>query len=223
MSTSQHSARIRWPSTWPSANDAIGPVVARDVAVNNVNHYSDVFGQCRANFAPCALSGPGYIQSTSALTNEWSPIWTSGPFSACLMPDGQPYRLRVHLAGSNGGSTTKARFAVILGRVNTTRSYTESGGTVVASDAVWLSAETSTSTAAYLTGSSQGTGAYARMCSLTAVEGSRAMVMGTTITGVSGASVGVLQCMLELVVYAQHENASNPARLHAFSAWEVVP
>lgn len=219
--TSQHLARIRWPSTWPASGDAVTPVLARDVAANNVNHRSDVSGQCRASFAPCALTGPGYLEAQSALTNQWFPLWRVAPFSVPLMPDATPYRLRVALAGSNGGGSTKARFAVVVGRVGSTRSLIGSGTSVVASDQVWRSAETTSSTAAYLSGASQGDEAYDRTVAMSARVASRAVETFTTLDGVAGSAVLGLACMVELVVYAWHESAGSPARLHAFSAYEV--
>lgn len=208
------------PSTWPAAQDPIHGVMARDVAANNVNHYGDVYGQCRANFSACPLvPNSGYIECSSDLTNQWHPMFSTGAFPVTTMHDGTPYRIRFHIAGSNGGASDVVRFAVVLSRVGASRNVLDSAGL----DGWWQTGNITSSSAAYLSGTSQGTGAYARMVEMTAAERAACVVTSETIADVSGPSIGVSQTLVEVSVYAQHDKLSSRARLYAFSAWEVAP
>lgn len=220
--TSQHLARIRFPATWPAAGDAIGPVNARDVAVNNVNHRADVVGQCRANFSGCALAGPGFLHTDdSSYGRLWHQVYRSAPWSIPLMPDGTPYRVRLAL-GASSSDGNKVRFAVTLGRVGTSRSLLGATTTTTASDQVWLSSEITSTTPAYRTGASQGVSAYARCVGMSSVEAGSCVSTFSTIDGVGGVPVTGVACVVELVVYGWAETVGSVARLYALSAYEVI-
>lgn len=217
--TSQHLARIRFPATWPASGDAIGPVNARDVAVNNANHRADVIGQCRANFSACALASTGYLYTN---VTSWRQVWRSDPWSIPLMPDGTPYRLRLALACASSDNTNKVKFAVVLSRVGASRSLLGPISTTTASDQVWLSSDVTSSTPAYRSGASRGTAANARCVSMSSVEAGSCIAAFSTLDGVGGDPVTGVACMVELVVYGWAEVDLTQARLYALSAYEVI-
>jgi hypothetical protein len=221
--TSTYQARIAFPSTQPADYAAIGPVVAGDQGANNINHYSDIHAQRRACFIGCALTGVGYYELDSTLGEIWAPLWSTGPFPIPVMPDGATYNVRIQLAGSTSGALDDATFAVVLAPQGSSRSLLTPGSGVITSDAVWVSSATTSSTAAWLTGASQGPNAWTSQVGLTAAEASRFMRSTATYAAPGGVGpVSVSQCLVALQIFAKQKNAASHPRIYGFIADEWV-
>ena len=220
--TSQHQARIRFPSTEPTAYAPIGPVVGRDWAANNVNHYSDIHGQRRACFMGSPLTGTGWYQLDSTALDRWVVMYASAEFPIALMPDGRSYRIRIRVAGSSSGGGDDARFAVVLAPLGAARGVLRPGSGTLASDAVWLSGVTNTTTASYRTGVSQGPEAWDNMVGLTAAEAAGYLRTTATLDEAGGNRASVRQCLVALTIFAMQADVGSPPRLHGFTADEWV-
>lgn len=207
--------RIRKATTFPGDDAPIGPVTGRDYAVNNANHYGDIFGQVRARWG--AQAG-GYIVATNTANASWRPIWIAERFPIALRPDGSSYRLRVRVNGSAENASYKVGFAVSL-------SSPEGGHGVypgsAATDAVWSTGTNITATtAAYLSGASLGSAAWTTMIAMTAAEAAACVRSTSTIVDVGGSRISVTQAMVALIFWAYVDDTAHQARLYAADAEE---
>lgn len=209
--------RIRKATSFPGDDAPIGPVTGRDYAVNNANHYADIFGQVRARWA--AQAG-GYIVATNTANLSWKPIWVAERFPIALRPDGSSYRVRVRINGSAENASFKVGFAVSLSTPDPASIHSVYPGSA-ATDAVWSAGTNITATsAAYLAGASLGSSAWTTMIAMTATEAAACVRSTSTIVDVAGSRISVTQAMAALVFWAYVEDTAHQARLYAVDGEE---
>jgi len=219
VTTSPYGYRVRIGSQFGTGGTSpISAVYARRVLLNNLCHYADVFGQVRAAWSSSPRVGLPYLTTTtgSKSANTPYPIWST-TFPIALRASLASYKLRVRIAGASSDGVTAVRFRAVLAPAT-------SLGRVVASavDSVFLTATTTSATGAWLTGASQGSGAYTTMIALTESEVTDALTMTSTPADVAGAGRAVAQCLVTLAVYGQTANTVSTPRLHGVYAAEWV-
>ena len=185
--------------------------------LNNLCHYADVFVQVRAAFNTSPRVGKGYIDSTTpSVVNTPFFIWSTS-FPIFLRSDGSSYKLRIRIAGASSDGVNAVRFRAVIGPATTISRIV-----TTATDAQFLTATTTSSTAAWLTGSSQGTDAYTTMIEMTADEVANAIVTTSTPVDIAGGGRSVAQAVVTLAVYGQTANVAATPRLHGVYACEWV-
>lgn len=207
--------RIAAPAGFPTANSPIGPVTARDFAVNNAMHYADIHAQNRAQLAQLAGT---YIEALSPVTAQWVPAWTGGSFPVSLRPDGSSYRLRVRIAGACENAAFKTRFGVSVGPLTFDRDLCYPS--VATTDNVWVTGEVSSATAAYLTGATLGPEAWTTYLALTPSQVAQCAAVTGTITDVAGGPYSVHQALVRPIIWTYTEDSAHAARVYAFSLEE---
>lgn len=218
MSTSPLEGFVR---TEPTAEFA--PVSAarmRQVALNNALHAADEHAQVRVNWmAPAVGGGQGYIATRASPTaSVYYRIASFGPFPVSLREVGRTYYLRVRVAGISSAGHSVA-FRVVISPVHEARgwdSYASAPGDHV------YSATTSSTTPGWLTGASLGSEALDTMAVVDAVKAERWTRSTDTLADVSGAHVGVSQCLVSANVLASTSNASSVPRLYGLYIAEYV-
>ena len=220
--TSIHEARIRMATAvYAASTQPVGPVVARDVICNNLDHYADSIGQSRWKFAPgkAGYASKSYLtpRTTSVTVDTWYQAAASQAFPLPLRADGSSYKIRVRLGGaSSGGHAVK--FAIVLAPVDGAAAI----ATAANSDSVFITATTTSATAAWLTGTSQGGSAYTTMIGLTAAEAAEYSRTVDTPIDLAGVGSAVAQCLVNIVVFASTANTGSVPRLYGGSADEWV-
>jgi hypothetical protein len=214
--TSLYQARIRRDVTmYAAATEPLGPETTLDVIANNLDHYADSFGQVRMCFAPAvsAFASKSFLTPSVVAVDTWYQITASAAFPLPLMPDGTPYKLRGRLGGaSSGGHAVK--FAMVLAPV-----LSAPGVLAHSDDATFITATTSSSTAAWLTGTSQGTAASGTLIEITPTTASACVVATGTPVDLSLAGSAIGQCLVSLTVFGSTANlASTPRLCGAFAA-----
>lgn len=220
--TSTHGARVRMATaSYAAATYPIGPAVTRDVVANNLDHYADSIGQVRWCFSAgvSTFAAKTYLtpRTSGVVVNTWYQITTTQPFPLPLRASGDGYRLVVRIAGaSSGGHAVK--FAAALAPVGTALAVVAGSDT----DASFETATTTSSTAAWLTGASQGSGAYTTMVALDAATAASYMRNVDTPVDLSGVDSAVSQCLVSLTIFGSTANTGSVPRLSAGVAWEWV-
>ena len=218
MTTSPYGYRVRTGGQFGTAGTSpISAVYARRVVLNNLLHYADVFGQVRAGWNTSPRVGKGYIDSvTPTAVDTPYPIWST-TFPLALRASLASYKLRVRIAGASSNNTHAVRFRAVLCRASAL-----STRVLDAADHVFLTATTTSSTAAWLTGASQGSEAYTTMIALTEGSVTDALTITSTPADIGGAGRAVPQCLVTLAVYGQTANVAATPRLHGVYAAEWV-
>lgn len=209
-------ARIRKPTAYPVADAAVDTIVARDHAINNVNHYADIMGQVRANWI--TQSG-AYIENDPGSSKLWRQMWYAGQFPISLLPDGSSYRVRVRVAGCAENASYLVRFAVTLCATNPGAIAGVVPGTV-ATDAIWRTGSITSTTPAWLTGTSDGDNGWENMISMTATEAAACVRRTATVLDTNGVGVEVVQAMVHAVVWGYDDDVAHHARLYGVSLEE---
>lgn len=199
--TSEYTARIRVePVEVFNDNEApVGSQATRLVA-NNLNHYSDIFGQVRMCWG--ARAGAGTAYWSTAATTEWALLGTTGAFPLAINSDGSSYRIRITLYAQ--GLT--GFFAVVLAPLDRAR------GTLTAvldaagnpgglqTDSVWITGAGGASPA-LISGASQGPEAYSDMVGLTAEEAGSFVVPVAGLDDIGGNEAAGPQCLVTVSVW----------------------
>ena len=220
--TSIHSARIRMATaSYAAATYPVGPVVARDVVCNNLDHYADSMGQQRWTWSPgvSTFVTKSYLtpRTSGVVVDTWYQITASMPFPLPLRASGASYKLRVRLGGaSSGGHAVK--FAIAIAPVTEALAIVNASN----SDASFETATTTSATAAWLTGASQGTGAYTTMVELDATTAATYLRRTTTPVDLSGVGSEVEQILVSVVVYGSTANTGSVPRLYGGFAADWV-
>ena len=211
---STYAARVRHPATFTVADAPIDTVLARDHAINNVNHYADIMGQVRANWN----ARPGaYIESDNSNSKTWRTMWHCPTFPIALRPDGSSYRVRVRIAGA-GESAAEVRFAVSLGSAHSS-AFSVYPGTAT-TDAVWSTGAITSTTHAYRTGASLGTEAWTTMVALSATEASACVRVTSTVLDTNAVPIGVTHALVQAIVWGYDDDVAHHARLSAVTLEE---
>lgn len=216
VTTSPYGYRVRVGSQFGTAGASpISAVYARRVLLNNLCHYADVFGQVRASWA----SGTGKTPistTTPAAANTPYFLWSTS-FPIALRADGSAYKLRIRIAGASSDNATAVRFRAVVGSPLVVSRLVTS-----ATDSAFLTATTTSSTGAWLTGASNGSNAYTTMIEMTPDEVADAIVTVGTPVDIAGADRGVAQALVTLAVYGQTANVASTPQLHGVYAAEWV-
>lgn len=220
--TSELTHRVEYDaaSVFNANNRPIGNRATRDLVLNNLNHYSDIFGQQRACWvkaAGSAVEEQNTIPGASSVA--WLPRLMTAPFPIAIREDGTSYRVRIHVGGEISSALYTATFAVVLAPTIVAQEVLE-GITTAPTDSVWISNATASTTPVYLTGTSQGPSAYARMVTLTAQEVSQYTVATSTIKEIAGDASAVPQCMVSLCAFIKVSNSLGTGRINALIAQE---
>ncbi len=226
MSTSPLGGRLLTDTTlFQGGNDPVDTTLMRDVVLNNLCHFADEFAQVRVNWSAGVTTytnGSGYLttRTTGLDTSSWFHIQTFGPFPIALRQSvglgGASYRLRVRLAGASSAGHSVTFRAVLT-------SYS-SGQSVVngeLDDHIFEASTTSTSVA-WLTGSSQGTNAWPTQVVVPSAYVGPWLVPVSTKTDLGSDLAAVSQCLVSLQVYAKTSNTSSVPRLGAVYAAEWI-
>jgi hypothetical protein len=218
VTTSPYGYRVRTGGQFGTAGTSpISAVYARRVLLNNLCHYADVFGQVRAAWNTSPRVGKGYIDSiTPTAVDTPYPIWST-TFPILLRASLASYKLRVRIAGASSDGANAVRFRAVLAPATVL-----SARVLDAADHVFLTATTTSSSAAWLTGASQGAEAYTTMMALTDGAVTDALTLTSTPADIGGAGRGVAQCLVTLAVYGQTANIAATPRLHGVYAAEWV-
>lgn len=218
--TSELGYRVRHEASAVfSADDRpVGNRASRDILANGLNFYADIYGQQRMCFAARSM-GPAKDPFFGTNRTAWTQVAATGAFPIAIRENGQSYKIRVALAGCIENVAAKAQFAIVLAPVIDALAILESVSTVE-TDAVWVSAETASTTPAYLTGASQGPDAWDRLIGLSTLEAAAYLVPTNTPVDIGGAVGAVPQCLVNLVVFAKTDNATYEARMYNASGQE---
>ena len=197
------------PATFNVATAPVDALLTMDIGANNLDHYADSFGQTRINISAAAMTP----KKTGVVANTYYQIVASEPFPIPMLPDGTAYKLRLRLGGfSTAGHAVK--FAAVLAPVL-------EASTVLASlstDSVYVTATTTSATAVYVTGASEGTAAYTTMVELSPDEVARYRVLTSTPVDLAGAASAVEQVLVSLVIFGSTANvASEPTLVNAYA------
>jgi hypothetical protein len=208
-------------AAYAAATCPVDPDITRDVICNNLDHYADSFGQVRWAFSPgvSTFVTKSYLTPRTAdvVVNTWYQITASAPFPLPLRADGSGYKLRVRLGGaSSGGHAVK--FALVIAPVAVAPAVLAASNT----DASFETATTTSASAAWLTGASQGIGAYTTMVALDAATAAGYVRNVDTPVDLSGAASAVSQCLVSVVVYGSTANTGSVPRLYGGFAAEWV-
>lgn len=190
------------------------------IVISNLNHLSDEFGQVCVNMSgtTAALSGKaGYLTpGTPAFVTTFYFV-TSFKFPIKVRAGGQSYKFRIRIGGASG-NTAATSFLAGLGP-GIIRLSGASGGTT---DNFFRTADTTTTTAAWLTGASLGPNAYTRMIEMAPDQVSRCVVDRETLVALGGAPASVEVALVTLNIWATTANVTHVPRLYSVYLAEVI-
>ena len=225
MATSIHSGlKLVAGASYGGDDDPVGAVIWRDGIANGLLHCADSYAQVRVNvaFADASTFGSGaaeYISGPAAPTaGQWFRVAAPfGPWPLTLHADGTPYKLRVRIAAAStsGGSVQTLRVVIAPDAFAALERDTEA-------DSVY-EVTTSSTTPAWLGGTSQGSIASGTMLTVSA-EQAAAWITNTEIfDAVSSATPRtVQQCLVSAHVFAKSASGSETTRFHALHIAEYV-
>lgn len=218
--TSELGYRVRHEASavFNADDRPVGNYAARSILTNGLNFYADIHAQQRMCFAARAI-GPTKDAFFGTNSLEWTQVAASGAFPIAIRENGESYRIRLDVGGCTENAGTKVNFAVVLAPIIDAPSVLETVATVD-TDSVWTSGDVSSATPAYVSGTSRGPAASARLIGLTALEVSQYTVATGTPVDIGGASGAVPQCLVNLVVFAKTEDVLYQARLYNVCAQE---
>ena len=219
--SSENGGRILYDSATIGANHKpVGSIASRYVVANNINHYADIYGQQRANFSALSTK-TNSVLSTSATT--LTQVFATAPFPIALREDGASYRIRVSVGTSIDNSASTGTVAVVLAPIAGSRDALADALSTpgdAASDAVWTSTWTGSTSAAYRTGASLGPNAWTRMVGLSALMASEYVVPVPGLADIGGDPTQREACMVSVSVFLKTSNASHAVSLYALNAAE---
>lgn len=212
------------PSLYGTDDDYMGAQTHRD-AFHNLLHAADQYGQVRVNYHPWADAvdeGQDTFETIDAspTAGQWYQVGGSpfGHWPLTLRADGSGYRLRVRIGGEISAGPGTSTFRVIIRPLGPlTRSQ-------ILEDADHVfEATTSSTTPAYLSGTSQGDDASSTLLRVTARQASAWTFNQSAFDAVSSASpISVQQVLVAAHVYAKTSSGSSLPRLHALHIAEYV-
>ncbi len=201
------------------AKKALDPTTSRSL-MSNLNHMADEFAQVRVTYSGtvAALSGKaGYLSSRTPTSTATPYAVTSWSFPMSIRAQGQSYKLRVRIGGATANATATATFTAVLSPGNTAPASVGD-----ASDAVYVTAGTASTAAAWLTGVSQGAGAYTTMMEMNAAQVAACWNDFPTKVSLSGDPATVTCAWVTLSIFAETTNVTHVPRLYSVYAAEVI-
>jgi hypothetical protein len=199
MSTSVHQGRLLTGRTW-DANAAVDASFVRDVVQNNLCHFADEFAQVRVAYSATSSAFDDTalgMESASFLQNTFTRIVSFGPFPLNLRQNGDGYKLRVRVAGAATAALTTATYRVVVCPIS------QADGLYLTEDDFVFEATSSSTSAAWLSGTSQGSLASTTLITIPGSLASSWITTTSTLDDVSGNVVGVEQCLVCANVYAK--------------------
>lgn len=208
--------------------DAKRPVDAlvADAIVNDLHHYADesaqVLAAWSATLTAADASAAGYLSITTPVaTTSIVPI-ISWPVQLRLKPDGSSYLVRVRVGGCSANAAATAVFYVALSAY--TQDLVDGVAAAVATpgDHLFKTSGTTSTSAAWLAGTSQGSNAWTTLIQASKSQVQRWTTTGATVTDLGGTNVAYTYVNAMLTVLAQTSNTSYLPKLHGFYAAEYV-
>jgi hypothetical protein len=215
MPTSLHSGFLRNGLTLEQSMPPLGASFARDYLLNNLLHLADEYGQVRM-----AFSTSDYFEPAKTVAgNTYYLAATSGPFGIPLRQDGSAYRMRVRVGGASSNVAGTATFRVIVcpPLIANTIATTSNPGV----DYVFQASTTSTS-AAWLTGTTLGPLADATLITIDAETARSWLTTSNTLSDIGGDPATVDQCVVAVHIFAKISSNAYSPRLYAGYAAEYV-
>lgn len=229
MSTSIHSGLVTFTtSVYGSAADPVDNAFTRDGLANGLLHIADSLGQVRVNWQATTYGGKAAFSTTYDTTNprlSYEELILAGPFGPwpiTLKSDGTPYRLRIRLAGSISGSAgfAQVRFRVVLAPAELAASQRTSS-----LDSVWVSFTSTSTTAAWLSGDTNGALSDSTIVHITADQAAEWTRLTSIYDGTSSSSPkSIDQCLMTATVFGENATGGSGfyGRLHALHIQEYV-
>ncbi len=216
MSTSEFECRILTDAADYGLSTNPLDVATSRYVINNLNHLSDEFGQvlsCMSSTV-AALSGKtGYLTpATPAATGVFYPV-VSHTFPIKVRAAGQSYKFRIRIGGASGNTASTLFLAQLTGG---------SGLLTSGTDAQYVTAATTSSTAAWLTGASLGPNAYTTLMELTSEQVNRCLISMPTTIDLGGDDASVQVAMVTLLISASTANVAHVPRLYNVMLAEVI-
>ncbi len=219
MSTSAYEYRILMDTDEVcKATNALDALTTRFL-INNANHLADEFAQvvtCMSSTVAAISSKVGYLTPRTPTLTATPYAIVSHTFPIKVRAAGQSYRFRIRIGGASG-STASTKFYAVLSRANAAID-----ALAAADDAVFETAATTSSTAAWLTGTSMGDEGYTTMIEMTAAQVALCSTVESTLTDLAGSSVSVTFALATLSIFATTANVAHVPRLYAVSCAEVI-
>ena len=220
--SSENGGRILYDAATIGANHKpVGSVASRYVVANNINHYADIHAQQRVNFSGLSTKSNSVISTSE--TEALVQVFASGPFPIALREDGSSYRIRVSVGTAIANAASTGYVAVVLAPVDTSREALLDALAAPddpASDAVWYTTWTGSTSAAYRTGASLGPSAWTRMVGLSSGLVSEYTRPVAGLTDIGGDPTQREACMVSVSVFMKTSNASHAVKLYALNAAE---
>lgn len=198
FNTSSHAGFINYAIGSLDTDTGFHAAYARSMVANNIHHAADECGQVRVSFL--TQSGKAATFRSSPATGTYYKIMQFGPFPVTMGTN--PYQMRVRVAG-NASAANSVTFRVVWSSAD---GANETGDNTI-------TASTSSTTAAWLTGSST----LLTLTNAQVVSRSRA-----TLDGVAGNPVSVDWTPTFITVWASTTNAGTNAELAGLYCAEYV-
>lgn len=223
MATSTWLGTVAAPATvYGLGDDPVGTVIERDTLHNNLSHACDSMAQVRVNFFhPNGLTGGHDLSSTQDGPGEFPysgrVIGTFGDWPITVGENSQPYSLRVEAYGDSASAAGVAFLWVVIAP-----SRSAAGERWQPADHIWRS-DALTTTAAKLTGSTMGSGAYSDRIVLSP-DLVRTWAVDTPVFDdySSGSPRSVQQVMVSATVFGSQSNAASLVRLYGLHISEFI-
>jgi hypothetical protein len=226
--TSEYAARIRTSAAlvYGAADMPVGNLASRTLVANNLNHYQDIYGQCRMTVG-ARVGGAAGDTFLAASTTEWELMTCTGAFPIAMREDGTSYRVRVEIGAAMEGAGPAGRVAVVLAPIERASAILNSvfdpaGFTEASTDSVWISDAITGTSIVYVTGNSYGPRNWDRMVYLTADEASQFVVPIAGLTNIAGDAAAGPGCLVNLSVWGSTATPGTDVRVHAACLTEWV-
>lgn len=215
MATSVYEGRIQTARSF-DADAALDAGFVRDFVQNNLNHLADESAQVRVAYAATlnglddTTSGIGGYNAPGDFTlgAVWYELASFGPFPIRIRKDGTPYRMRVRVNAKAAVATNDVKIRLVLCPRSRAAGYVASS-----LDLVWESATFSSTTAAWLTGASQGSNAWTTQVSVLNSEAVSWITETGTPSIIGGSSVATEQVLVSLNAFYSIEESVAQDRL----------
>ncbi len=220
MATSEYEYRVLIDlATVGGQTHALDARTSR-IVMSNLNHMADEFAQVRVAMSNTKISSfyaDPYLTSQTPAAADVPYLVTSATFPMNVRVQGQAYKLRVRIGGATANAAATATFYAVLGQGSRA-----AVGLFEASDSVYVTSGTASTSAAWLTGVSQGTEAYTTMMEMDAAKTSLCLAQFPTNVELGGDPATVAVTWATLTIFASTTNAAYTPRLYGLYAAEVI-
>ncbi len=220
MATSEYGYRVLIDTAAVGGQTQALDARTSRIVMSNLNHMADEFAQVRVALSSTKISSfyaEPYLTSRQPQTPGVPYLITSASFPMNVRVQGQAYKLRVRIGGATANAAATATFYAVLGQ-----GHRASADVSLASDAVYVTAGTASTSAAWLTGASQGAQAYTTMVEMDAAATALCLAQFPTAEQLGGDPVSVPLTWATLSIFASTTNLSYVPRLYSVYAAEVI-